>query len=81
MTSKFVHEDIVHYGHRVTAVEGESLAYFLCERDGLMNALYGGAQRDELPMYVLGVEVFHVIDVVDCMTCLVIKARRGECED
>ncbi len=72
---KFVREDVVHYGHRVDTEDG-SRVYFLCEKDRLLGALYSGPGFDDLPMYTPGLEVFHVFDGVDCMTCLVAEARR-----
>lgn len=75
MTARFVREDVVHIGNRVDTPNG-SRVWFLCDRVRLMGALYGGPGRDQPPMYEPGVEVFHVFDEADCMTCLVIEARR-----
>lgn len=69
-------EDVVHFGNRADTKNG-SRVYFLCERARLMGALYGGPGHDKPPMYVPGVEAFHVFDDVDCMTCLVLEPQRG----
>lgn len=74
--SRFVRADVVHWGNRVDTEDG-SRVYFLCERIRLVGALYGGPGHDRLPMYEPGVEAFHALDDVDCMTCLVIEARIG----
>lgn len=75
MTAKFVREDVVHFGNQTD--EHRWRVYFLCERARLMSALYGGPGHDAPPMYMLGIDTFHTSDDVDCMTCLVLEARRG----
>lgn len=77
MRTKYVRDDVVHYGNRIDVSEIGIRVYFLCEREHLLSALYGGPWHDAPPMYVPGVEVFHVFDDVDCMTCLVLEARRS----
>jgi len=77
VTARFVREDVVHLGHRVDTVDG-SRVYFLCEKKMLLGALYGGPGYDRPPMYEPGVEVFHVFDDTDCMTCIVIEGRRRD---
>lgn len=77
MMARFVRDDVVHWGNRADMTEIGSRVYFLCERDRLLGALYGGPGYDYPPMYEPGVEVFHVFDNVDCMTCLVMEARKG----
>lgn len=77
MRSKFVRDDVVHYGTRMEVTEMGTRVYFLCERERLLGALYGGTGHNSLPMYEPGLEVFHVFDNVDCMTCLVLEARLG----
>lgn len=77
MRAKFVRDDVVHFGNRLDTEDGLRV-YFLCERIRLVNALYGGSGHDKLPLYEPGMEVFHVLDGVDCMTCLVIEARIGD---
>lgn len=74
MTAKFVREDVVHLGHRVDTADGSRI-YFLCEKRRLMGALYSGPGHENPPMYEPGIEVFHVFDDADCMTCIVAQAR------
>lgn len=75
MRARYVRDDVVHYGNRVDTADG-SRVYFLCEHASLLGAFYGGPGHDRLPMYEPGVEVFYVLDDVDCMTCLVAEARK-----
>jgi hypothetical protein len=72
---RFVHNNVVHLGHRVDTEDG-SRVYFLCENKMLLGALFGGPGHDKLPMYEPGVEAFHVFDDADCMTCIVVEGRR-----
>lgn len=72
MRSRFVRADVVHYGTRIDVGELGVRVYFLCERERLLGALYGGPGHDAPPMYEPGLEVFHIFDDVDCMTCLVL---------
>ncbi len=73
--ARFVREAVVHYGNRVNIVDGSHVS-LLCDRVRLFAALYGGPGRAQPPLYELGVEVFPVLDDVDCMTCLVVEARK-----
>lgn len=76
MSARFIRDDVVHWGNCLEMEDG-SHVYFLCERIRLVNALYGGPEHDRLSMYALDVEAFHTLDDVDCMTCLVMRARIG----
>lgn len=70
--SRFVRENVVHFGNRVDTEYGLA-TYLLCEKDEFFGALYGWRSLKVPPVFELGVEVF---DDVDCMTCLVAEGRR-----
>lgn len=73
----FVRDGIVHYGRAVESERGTRI-WFLCERKRFMRTLYGGSGSDRLPIYEPGVETFHVARDVDCMTCLIVEARKRQ---
>lgn len=74
MTARFVREDVVHLGYRVSMGSGSKI-YLLCDRRRIFSTPHGWLGCDNPPLYEPGVEVFHVFDDADCMTCIVVEGR------
>lgn len=79
MSRRYLVREVVHVGHRIDARDlgaGSAGAVCLvCEKKQFKAALFGG--RGPLPVYFLCEDAWPVDDPVDCMSCLVVEARRA----
>jgi hypothetical protein len=79
VTVRYLVGEVVHYGHRIDARDAgmaDDVVRLVCEKKRFMGALYGRSEDLPIPLYVLGNEAWWVEDPVDCMTCIVLDARK-----